>query len=186
MRPPVMWGIPCDEIMYSRFFTFFVKHAGVMPTDKFAISENTYLPKARNIIHRAFLKETDFPYLMMLDSDVMFPPNIAASLMAHNLPMVGGWYRDKKADDHHPVIFDHVEHTWKYREAPGTGVEKVDGMGAGCWLMSRKVAETLGESPYSMEFGGEDLTLCLKLASLDIPLYVDWSINCAHLGVGHV
>ena len=30
----------------------------------------------------------------------------------------------------------------------------------------------------------EDFKLCRRLMELGIPLHVDWSINCAHLGVG--
>jgi len=183
---PVMWGIPCDEVMFSKFFTIFTKNAYVMPWDGFAISEGTYLPKARNIIHNGFLESSNLPYLMMLDSDILFPPHLVDVLIAHNKPIIGGWYRNKKGTNH-PVVYDKAEGIYfKHRETAGTGVERVAGMGAGCWLMRRDVAEKLGKDPYSMEHTGEDLTLCRKMIELDIPLYVDWNINLAHLGVQYV
>jgi len=162
-----------------------------MPFDGFAFSEGTYLEKARNMIHEKFLK-SNAKYLMMLDSDVLFPPNMLETLMAHNLPIVGGWYRDKKAEDHHPAVYDFVEDRedgvaiFRHRKEPGTGLEKVSAMGAGCWLMTREVAEALGDEPYGKNIagGGEDMKLCRRLMELNIPLYVDWSLNCAHLGVG--
>lgn len=127
---------------------------------------------------------------MMLDSDIVFPPNMVETLMAYNLPIVGGWYRDKHAVDHHPCVYNFVEKKddvdyWKHRNVPGTGLEKVDAMGAGCWLMKREVAEALGEEPYETFGGGEDMKLCNRLMELNIPLHVDWSLNLAHVGVFH-
>lgn len=187
---PITWGIPFDEVLYSKFMIFFEKHGGKMPWDDFVTSEGTIVQKARNNIHKHFLYDTKADYLMMLDSDIIFPPKMVETLIAHNLPIVGGWYRDKKADDHHPTVYDFnyedeqgVLH-WKHKPVPGKGLEKVDGMGAGCWLMKREVAVALGDEPYNMHAGGEDLVLSRKLHKLGIPLYVDWEIKCAHIGIG--
>ena len=186
-----MWGIPCDELGYSKFWIRFEGTANRMPWDGFASSEGTYLEKARNKIHNDFVTRSKYPYLMMLDSDVLFPPDMLEKLMAHKLPIVGGWYKDKKAKDHHPAVYDFVEDqsgvaVFRHRKEPGTGLEKVSGMGAGCWFMTRAVAEALGDEPYGKNIagGGEDMKLCRRLIELGIPLHVDWSINCAHIGVG--
>lgn len=186
---PVMWGVPMDEIMYSKFFTIWVRHSGYMPWDSFATTESTYLPNARNEIHNQFLK-SEFPYLMMLDSDIMFPPDMLEKLMEHDKSIIGGWYRNKhKFTPPHPIVYDFVSVSengtvnWRHRDEPQKGVEKVDGMGAGCWLMKYETAAQLGESPYDMAGGTEDLKLSKKLMDLGIPLYVDWNIPCAHLGV---
>jgi len=188
---PVAWGIPNDELAYSKFWIFFEKHAHKMPWDDFIPSEDTYLQKARNYIHNTYLNHSSLPYLMMLDSDILFPEYLVTMLLAHKKPIVGGWYKDKKAANHHPTVYNFVEDkngmaVFKHRDKPGQGLEQVDATGAGCWLMSREVAEALGESPYgdNVAAGGEDFILCRKLMKLDIPLYVDWSINCAHIGVG--
>ncbi len=187
---PVCWGIPFDELGFSRFTIFFVKHANFMPWDSWSTSVGTYIGKARNNIHRKYYHNGGkVPYLMMLDSDILFPPDLVDTLMAHHLPIVGGWYKDKNATDHHPVVYDYEKDEngityWKHRDKPGTGLERVDGMGAGCWLMTREVAEVLGEEPYETFGGGEDMKLCRKLMELNIPLHVDWSINLAHAGVG--
>jgi hypothetical protein len=187
----LFWGVPCDEIGFSNFWIRFEGYANKMPWDGFAGSEGTYLPKARNIIHDAYLdSHKDYLALMMLDSDILFPPNLIDRLLEHNLPIVGGWYRDKKAPNHHPCVYDFLSEddkgvaSWNARPAPGTGLERVDGMGAGCWLMKREVAEALGRSPYDLNSGGEDMKISRKLMNLGIPLYVDWTLNCAHAGVG--
>jgi len=199
---PVCWGVPCDEVMFAKFFVYFVKHANFMPWDSWATTEGTYLAKARNEIHGRYVRKNNgVPYLMMLDSDIVFPPRLVETLMAHKLPIVGGWYKNKKVINpeaespetvFHPAVYDFIEDTpdgvshWKHREQPGTGLEKVDGMGAGCWLMTREVAEALGPEPYETFGGGEDMKLCRKLMQLGIPLHVDWSLNLAHVGVFHV
>ncbi len=186
-----MWGIPCDEVSFTEFWIRFEQNANRMPWDDFCGSKGTYLPKARNFVHNGFL-DSKAPYLFMLDSDILFPPNIAERLIAHNLPIVGGYYRDKNALDHHPAVYDFVDEDekgiayWNHRIQPGQGLERVDGMGAGCWLMTREVAETLGRDPYDLITGGEDLVLSRKLMRLGIPLFVDWSLNCAHCGVGWI
>ena len=97
----------------------------------------------------------------------------------------------KSRNDAHPVVYDFVREDdkgifYSHRDNPGTGMEKVDGMGAGCWLMSRELAEALGESPYSMDKAAEDLVICRKIEKLGYEMWVDWDLPCAHCGVTFV
>jgi len=186
----ITWGIPMDEIVYAKFFSNFMQLMK-MPWDSVITTESTYIPDARNTIHNMFLKECDAPYLMMLDSDVLPPPNIVSALLAHDKHIVGGWYRKKSRKNAHPVVYDFVREDdegifYIHRKEPGTGTEKVDGMGAGCWLMSRELAEALGENPYSMDKAAEDLVLCRKIDKLGYEMWVDWDLPCAHCGVTYV
>lgn len=188
---PICWGIPMDEVMFSKWFVNFLRLSS-MPWDSISTTESTYLPSARNDIHNTYLTDTDAPYLMMLDSDVLPPPNIVEILMSHEKHIVGGWYKNKSLrKGPHPIVYDFHKETekelqWINRAEPGSGLEKVDGMGAGCWLMSRELAEALGENPYSMERGTEDLVLCKKIMDLGYEMWVDWDMSCAHMGVSWV
>lgn len=65
----------------------------------------------------------------------------------------------------------------------GKVVERVTGIGAGCMLMHREVAEAIGRKPYDMSMGGEDLVLCRKITEAGYDIWVDWSMACAHVGV---
>ena len=185
---PICWGVPLDEVMYSKWYVNFLR-LSPMPWDSYATTESTYLASARNDIHNTFLNQTDAPYLMMLDSDVLPPPNIVDLLLAHKKHIVGGWYKNKSLlKGPHPIVYDfysesETELNWVHRKEPGVGMEMVDGMGAGCWLMSRELAEALGENPYSLEKGTEDLILCKKIMDLGYEMWVDWDIACAHMGV---
>lgn len=202
IRPwPICVGLPMDELMFSQFFENYLT-LDLMPWDYIGTTRSTYLPEARNTIHNLFLNELGGTHLLMLDSDVLPPPGFVKSLLAHDKPMVGGWYKKKEkfvlkeADGtirhiQRPVVYDFVEEgeekDWfRQRIAKGTGLERVAAAGAGCWLMRRDVAEALGENPYDMERGGEDLVLCKKVSDLGIPMYVDWDLACAHAGVFYV
>ena len=184
---PVSWAIPLDEIVFTRFFTNWLR-LRVMPWDDFYTIGSTYLPDARNTLHQFFVEESQCEHLVMLDSDVLPPPDFLDRLLAHNLPLVGGWYR-KKDEFGTPCVYDYVSqdgndvYWWRARKTPGEGLEQVDGAGAGCWLMRRDVAEALGPKPYDMNQGGEDLALCKRVTDLGFPIFIDWSVACAHAGV---
>lgn len=160
-----------------------------MPWDNFHFCLNTYLPEARNQIHNAFLKSNN-EWLVMLDSDVIPPPDFASRLIAHEKPMIGGWYCKKdmmNPELRYPVVYDDLEtrdgiRYWNIRKQAGEGIEKVDAAGAGCWLMHRDVARAIGENPYNMEHGGEDMELCVKVRNAGFEIWIDWDIACSHVG----
>lgn len=192
---PVCWGIPFDEISYSQWVVAMFIHNRMMPWDDFMTSISTYLPEARNDIHQDYVTLTGDEWLMMLDSDVSPPARIVDRLLAHtkdpNVKMVGGWYR-QKGEPYSPVVYQDLEvgedgtlHKRIYEEFEiGKGLEQVDAAGAGCWLIHRSVAEAIGERPYDMEHGGEDLKLCLKVREAGFKIFIDWELACAHIGVG--
>lgn len=198
---PITWGIPMDELMYSKFFSNF-HHLNIMPWDSIITTESTYLPDARNYIHEVFVEQYKTEFLFMLDSDVLPPPGVVEKLLAHNKPIVGGWYRKKESFEvktpdgesysiARPVVYDWSEerdgHYWfRSRMEAGEGLEKVGGIGAGCLMMRRDLAEKLGSRPYSMSAGGEDLVLCKKIMDLGEDVFVDWSLSCAHVGVSYI
>jgi len=192
-------GLPMDELLFSQFLVNFIG-LDWMPWDDFATTTSTYLPSARNEIHNIFLKKHDTPHLLMLDSDVLPPPRLIETLLLHRKDMVGGWYRKKEKYPikniqgettmiQRPVVYDYGRTDeagilyYQQRLERGTGLESVDAAGAGCWLMSRKVAEALGESPYDMNSGGEDMLICKKIKDKGFEIFVDWNMACAHTGV---
>ena len=184
---PVCWGFCFDEVTFSKWVVNMLR-VPMMPWDSYATAQSTYLPDARNTVHREFL-ETDCEYLVMLDSDVLPPHDFLDKLLKHHLPMVGGWYR-KKGEPYFPCVYDDEGEPdergiiqYKLREIPGAGVEAVAGAGAGCWLMHRSVAEAIGERPYDMNAGGEDLALCRRVHEAGFKTHIDWSVACNHAGV---
>lgn len=192
----IMIGIPLDEVLFSQWFVNF-EGLDKMPWDSLVTTVSTYLPDARNKIHDTFLLKDKSEHLLMLDSDVMPPPKLIASLLAHNKDCVGGWYRKKEKFPaevdgkvqiiQRPVVYDQFDILnglirYKQKMFPGTGLEEVGAAGAGCWLMTRKLAEALGPSPYSMDQGGEDMVICRKITAAGYSMWIDWSLACAHIG----
>jgi len=190
-QTPICWGIPMDEVLFSKFFQGFLKNSHIMPWDHLFMTESTYLPDARNEIHNAFLTRSNAPWLMMLDTDILFPPHTVDKLLEHNKPFVCGWYPNKNFKyPPHPIVYDYAgtaarggKDGWTHRREVGSGLEKVGGVGMGCCLMSRDAAIALGSTPYSTQDGGEDLAVCKKLIDAGVDIWVDWSIACAHIGV---
>lgn len=196
---PIVIGVPMDELMFSQFFSNIVC-LSLMPWDAFVTVSDTFVTEARNIIHNNFLERSSAPYLLMVDSDVLPPPDTIERLLAHDKAVVGGWYRKKekfKVKDtdgnikviQRPVVYDYMdfneeEQKFKFRQRvePGKGLEKVDGMGAGCWMIRRDVVEKIGKDPFDLVHGGEDLTFCRKITGAGFDIFVDWSISCAHIG----
>jgi len=195
---PVTIGIPMDELMFSKFFSNFVC-LSIMPWDNFITCASTLVEEARNIIHNTYLHKSLSPYLFMIDSDILPPPDIIERLIADDKPVVGGFYRKKekfpvkKLDGsmtvvQRPVVYDYSRfdgkrHLYNQRVDDGKGIERVDGMGAGCWLIKREVVEAIGESPFSLSESGEDLCFCRTVYKAGYEVYVDWNIACAHSGV---
>ncbi len=194
---PVVWGFPMDEVMFSKFFENIITSALIMPWDVIATARSTYLPQARNKIHAAFLEAKGINHLVMLDSDVIVVPWFLKQLLSHKKPLVGGWYKHKEPQMvfgnpvYQPVVYDYSTQDdgvdwFDRRQKEGKGLEKVDGIGAGALLMRRDVAEAIGEHPYDMNSGGEDLVMCKKVMDAGFDIYVDWDLACAHFGVSYV
>jgi len=194
---PIMVGIPMDEVLFSKFLPNILT-SGIMPWDSIVTTESTYLPDARNLVHNAFL-ESGLEYLHMRDSDVLAPPGTIRTLLNHKKDLVGAWYHQKGAKlvdgqlVHRPTVYSEWEFGddsfpyFKSYNFPEKGLQKVAGIGAGCLLMSRKLAEALGESPYHTNYGvGEDMVMCKKTLDLGFSIYVDWSLACPHVGLSYV
>lgn len=201
LRPfPIVIGVPMDELMFSKFFSNFIC-IDFMSWDMFVTTQDTFVVEGRNYIHDRFLEMTNANYLFMLDSDVLPPPNVIDRLLRHNLPVVGGYYRKKEhfiikdvkgkeMDYQRPTVYDYKgfnetaqKFDWTARLEAGKGLEEVDGIGAGCLMLRRDVCEKIGKSPFSLLYGGEDLTFCRKITGAGYKIVVDWDLPCGHSGV---
>ena len=199
---PISIGFPLDELMFSQFFQNVV-NLSIMPWDNIISTTSTLIEEARNKIHDHFLNNTTHPYLLMLDSDVLPPPDLIERLLSHDKSVVGGYYHRKEQFPvkdietgetkmiQRPVVYDYSNyvnghHKYNQRMQAGEGLEQVDGMGAGCWLIKREVIEAIGESPYNFHESGEDLTFCRAVYNAGFSVWVDWDTMCAHCGVFHV
>ena len=134
----------------------------------------------RNHIVQKFLARKEFDYLMMIDSDIVPPPNIMKLVdfdkdiivplmfVMQNGKILPLYLREAKDGQ--------LEFTKEYLDKQG--LVPVDATGTGCIIMSRKVLEAV-KHPFENEYDsdgikklGLDLSFCKKARKLGFQPYV--------------
>lgn len=155
--------------------------------------------------HVADLFDTNAHWLLQIDADMEFPPDLVDRLLAIAdpvaRPVVGGVYL---ADGGWPLAFKRSENFYHPMEIPETGLDlgvpervfPVDGLGAGCLLVHFSVLAAIHRKwPRQYRFTpcfaevelpngqvlGEDLSFCWRVTELGLPVY-----GILGLGLGHV
>jgi hypothetical protein len=139
-------------------------------------------------------------YLFWVDDDVIPPTDCLVRMLAHNLPFVSGLYFSRQAP-YQPQMYHRVPEQGGYApivEYPH-GLVQADVVGAGCSLVAGDVYKRLaalpvryaGDVPLSpwYEFftmQGEDFYFCERLRDIGVPVMVDTTIQCVHLGTSEI
>lgn len=164
----------------------------------------------RNEVARKFLDASDCEWLFMVDSDMGFAPDTVERLIASAdpvaRPVVGGLCfalrRERPGDCHGqkyvvvPTCFEFVETETEvgFRsilDYERDALVQVSGTGAACLLIHRtalhRVRERYGPvwfDPITHPTGpttfSEDLSFCVRLAAVGLPVYVDTSVRTTH------
>lgn len=169
------------------------------------------LPEARNGAVREYLETGHGEWLLWLDTDMGFPPDMADRLLAAadplERPVVGALcFRQLQAEPDGmggwrcaavPLIYDWAipGNPWggfitRLDYPPGTVLECA-GTGSGCILIHRSVFERIekqhGPAWYDQAacetggLAGEDLSFCARAAAAGIGVCVDTGITVTHL-----
>jgi hypothetical protein len=151
---------------------------------------------ARNSIVEEFLA-SNCDILWMLDSDIAPPSHVLDLVTLHG----DKW---QVAGAPYPVLMS--QRGFKSRQitfcvykgsngkglsptaVPDEGTEFVDGLATGCLFIKRSVFSLLERPYFAFKHNpetreaveGEDLGFCLKLKSLGIPFFTDYSMTCKH------
>ena len=149
---------------------------------------------SRNKIAKIAL-QTKADFILWLDSDMLFDPDILERLMADiekGRDIVSGLYY-RRAHPFTPVAFSELDinpdddtATFKNYTGPFTGVNEVAGVGFGCVLMKTDVifdcfaAYNTCFSP--MAHMGEDLAFCWRARQQGYKIFLDADIKCGHIG----
>ena len=165
------------------------------------------LVSARNKAVQHFL-DTDVPWMLWLDTDMGFQPDLLEQLMAvadpETRPVVGALcfgQRELASDGmggYHtiatPTIFDwapigDLEGFEIRYDYPANALVRCGGTGAAAILIHRSVFERIQEK-YGAEWYhriaakegsmGEDLSFCMRATSLDIPIHVHTGVRTTH------
>jgi len=171
-------------------------------TRTIALYSGPKIDEARNSIFRAWL-DGNCDYLLMVDTDMVFPVDTLARLLRADKDIVGGLCftgtprLDKVAPTIH-VINDQagpgdmfMDIMWDY---PQDQLVQCAGTGAACMLIKREVAEEIlkarGENhpmpwfAHGMAGGmriGEDIAFCLTAGKLGFEVWVDTGLVIGHV-----
>jgi hypothetical protein len=114
--------------------------------------------EARQMHFVEWLTKSDHKFMLLLDSDQVFPAHTLERLRSHALPLVSGFYMRRRYDPIAPVWFENTGGTFPLKPWI-TKVEKdtlypIGASGWGCMLIHREVAQKVAEL-----LKGEDLVI---------------------------
>jgi len=146
---------------------------------------------ARNVLVKKFLA-SDATYFMGIDADVVPPEDAIIKMIAADKDVITGitkrFAARKDGYDLAPMTFEFERNryniVYNFSKQP---VVKIDGCGAGCFLVKREVFEKI-KCPYKFKYDkdgivtrSEDLYFCDQLRKNKFELWADYSINCKHI-----
>lgn len=153
------------------------------------------IARSRNNMLASFYHAPDYSDLLWIDADQGWNPEQALQLLDHPVDVVGGTY-PRTEDPSWFVVKCNPE-----KLHPGMhGMIEVEALGFGFLKMSRRAVEALwktgapytrhgrqqrwvfDERPRDGDVVSEDVSVCLKLAELGFPVYLDPNITCTHTG----
>lgn len=185
-------AIPCMDAVN----VLFMKSLLTMQLEgevEFSLAIGSLIYDARNqLAYKAV--SGGFDRVLWLDSDMTFDPDLFMKLSARvdeGAEYVSGIYFTRKAPIQ-PVIYKTVgmdgtiPQAISYKDYPQESVFDVQGTGFGAVMMTsdliRRVSDSFG-LPFSPIVGfGEDLSFCLRVTELGIPMFCDSSIKLGHIG----
>lgn len=148
------------------------------------VSESLVYDARDKIAMDALASEVD--WVMWLDSDIVYQPNIIRMLMSKNKDMVTGIYH-KRTSPYTPCIYKLVDDKLQsYIDYPEDGLFKVEAAGMGCMLMKTKVIKAVYDKFGGCFFpvngvGGEDLSFIRRAKDVGAEVWCDSSVRCGHI-----
>jgi len=161
------------------------------------LSYDALIQRARNDL-MGIMIESGFDDIVFIDSDIDWVPEEFFKLLNHPVDVVGGTYR-KKGDLEQYVA--KILDTKRSRD-PSNGLIHAEGLGTGFLRMSKAAVQYLWDNstPYEEKDQGkvrrwifdveikngeifsEDILVCQKLNDGGIPVWLDPTITCGHIG----
>lgn len=149
------------------------------------ISESLVYDARDKIAMDALASKVD--WVMWLDSDIVYAPNIIRVLMSHNKDMCTGIYY-KRTPPFTPCIYKlDGDKLVPYLDHPEEGLFNVTAAGFGCMLMKAKVIKAVYDKFGGCFFpvngvGGEDLSFIKRASECGFEVCCDPKVKCGHIG----
>jgi hypothetical protein len=182
-----MWYVSYEHLQKP------VRPDGTSDCAEDAVTFRMPTPMARNLIVRAMLGKEAAPeeyatasHLFFIDDDTLVPPDGLLKLLAHDVPIVSGFYTQRRAP-FWPIPVRECGKQYVHITKYCKGLQEVDGVGAGCLLIKREVLEAMSE-PYfhywsdrMNDMTTEDIYFCEKARELGYPILLDFDVQCRHI-----
>lgn len=188
MDKKILIAVPCMDMVHA---TFAQSLASLNKVGQCAVAFNacSLIYDSRNKLAAKAMKD-EFDYVLWLDSDMVFSPDILEKLVADDKDIVSGLYF-RRSHPYSPVIYKDSELkdgrlVWSdYTDYPKEELFKVAGAGFGCVLMKTDVifdmAGKFGDWFTPLYSSGEDLAFCYRARELGYEIWCDSRIRCGHM-----
>lgn len=188
MDKKILIAVPCMDMVHA---TFAQSLASLNKVGQCAVAFNacSLIYDSRNKLAAKAMKD-EFDYVLWLDSDMVFSPDILEKLIADDKDIVSGLYF-RRSHPYSPVIYKDSELkdgrlVWSdYTDYPKEELFKVAGAGFGCVLMKTDVifdmAGKFGDWFTPLYSSGEDLAFCYRARELGYEIWCDSRIRCGHM-----
>lgn len=152
-----------------------------VPAITLAMSIGTFVHQAREKLLHDMMELWGATHILWLDADMTFPPDAALRLLKHDLDVVAANYVTRVPPSR-PTASREGQRISSRNVA---GLEPVDHVGMGVFLMKTAVAESLTRPRfwYSTPTETEDVYFCRLLRAAGRAIYIDHDLSKE---VGHV
>ena len=195
-------AIPCMDMVHTIFMKSLIGLTRVGEV-RYSISCSSLVYDSRNNLAKQAVQE-GFDRILWFDSDMEFNPDfmkILAADMDEGRDMVSGLYFKRRAPVG-PIVYKKIGYYHSeeektvtplavpYDDYPRDSIFECEGVGFGGVMVSvdlvKKVADKYG-LPFSPILGfGEDLSFCMRVKELGVPIYCDSRAKMGHVGLGTI
>ena len=156
-----------------------------VPITTLAMMVGTFVHQAREKLLHDVIELWGATHILWLDADMTFPPNTALRLLKHDVDVVALNYVTR-AEPHRPTAFRDGLPLTSASEYH-TGLEEVDHVGMGVFLMRTSVVQGLPRPRfwYSTPTETEDVYFCRLLRAAGHTIHIDHDLSkeISHVGV---
>lgn len=129
-----------------------------------------------------------YDYLFSVDHDITFPPDTLKKMLAHDVDLVAGVYR-QRLEPQAIEIYDLNQQRMTIEQIYGQPLVPIGGCGFGCVLVKKEVIAGIGYPQFeyhpALDHGNtisEDTDFCKKAMNKGFKLWCNPSILCGHIG----
>ncbi len=157
-------------------------------------SSREALTRSQEFARKIALDE-NYDYLMSIESDILFPPNIIQILMGRSKEVVGALYMIGPPENRWPCVTiakkdeitgltgSRLLYKEEFPEFQKKQLIAVNGCGLGCTLIEKKVIEKISFTYYPDLKGHSDIFFSNEVWKKGMRVFVDTSVICDHKNV---